>query len=165
MACRHHGAAGSIKLELAPVDHWRQGKANVQHVATTLNEAEDQRILDRLADRTEIMARHHFRRHAHFMEQRRHTKAEGLDAGEVEFGLFLVPDSVEPPARIILAKSGRFDQRQDFKFERIRFDSGERFGHHVRCVSSNTASPDEECPDTGYSMHSPRHMTETITVC
>ena len=98
-----------------------------KHFASALDHAEDQRVLDRLADRTVIVSGDHFRLDAKFVKQSGHAEAKRLHACQVEFRVFFMADAVEPPAGIILPKTGRFDQRQDFKFECVWCDFGQRF--------------------------------------
>ena len=126
-----HGAAGGVQFELAPVDHRREREADIQHFAAAGDQAERERVLDRLADRAEIMAGDDRRLHAEFVEQRRHAEAERLHTGQVQFRRLGMADTIEPPAGVVLAEARGLHQRQDLEFERVGGDVGARFRQHV----------------------------------
>ena len=121
----HHRHAFDAQLELGEVGHGRQREADVVHLRAAREQAGHQRLLHGGGIGAVVVADHEALRHPSPAGERGEPQADGVEPHEVDL-------LGEQPARVVLAKSGRLDERQTLEVGRVGFQVGARLGEH-RC--------------------------------
>lgn len=114
-----HGDRGCIERELREIGHGGQSQADILHPGARRHQAGDQRQLDRQRIGAEIMAGDDIRPNAQAPDQRAQTHTERLDADQIELRRLGRAGMADPPARVVLAKARRLDQRRGLEFEAV----------------------------------------------
>ena len=114
VAGRHHGDAFDLKLELGEVGHRRQREADVVHLAAAGQQAVDQRLLHGGRIGAVVVADDEALRDARARPNSvAMPRPDGVEPHEVDL-------LREQPARVVLAKAGRLDERQPLEVGGVR---------------------------------------------
>jgi hypothetical protein len=118
-----HRDARHVQLELSEVRHRRQREPDVVDFGAAGEQPGDQRLLHRRGVGTVVVADDEAQRHFATAEQLGDPEADGIEAHQVDF-------LREQPARIVLAETGRLDQRQALELGGVGFQIGARLRQH-----------------------------------
>ncbi len=133
VARRDHGDALDVEVELGEVGHRRDGEADVVHLGATGHQPDHQRLLHAGRVRAVVVADDDALWHAAAAKQRGDAEADSVEPHEID----LVG---KEPARVVLAKSRRLDERQALELE--RYSASDRHAGEAAWLKSCGGSGD-----------------------
>ena len=123
VAGRHHGHAFDVELELGEVGHRRQRETDVVHLRAAGQQADHEGLLHGGRIGAVVVADHEALGHPAPAGQGGETQADGIEPHQVDL-------LGEQPARVVLAKAGRLDERKPLELGRVGLQVGARLGQH-----------------------------------